>query len=110
MERWITDNDQSTGSIQVSLTAGNNEIVMPARSGALRRTQFTVTNVTVGASMHLNKGNQPASATVGLPMSTNQTYIEGDDGGYTCFQGAIQVYSDINATVQVTEMLESRYQ
>lgn len=107
MQPYLTSDMQASGSIQV--TVGTTSVpVVPARDGNMRRTQITITNETVGASMRVNKGTQAASATVGLPISTTQTYIEGDDGGYTCFQGQFNVRSDIVGTVTVTETLEPR--
>jgi hypothetical protein len=108
MNKFITAEDQIAGS--TSITVGTTSIsVLPARSGTLRRTQFSITNSTAGASMKVNKGTNPASATAGLPLAATQTMLEGDDGGYTCYQGELNVYSDVPGTVIITEMLESRF-
>jgi hypothetical protein len=59
--------------------------------------------------MRIMKGDNSATATLGIPLSTNQNYMESDDGGYTCYQGQFSVYSDIAGTISVTEMLVPRF-
>lgn len=108
MQPYITADNQIAGS-KVVTVGTDSVIVSPARSGTMRRTQISISNNTLGANLRIAKGVMPASATNGIPLSTQYaTYLEGDDGGYTCFQGDFHVYSDIAATVTVTETLEPR--
>jgi len=108
MEPWLTAEDQLSGASVVSNAGAVSVTVLPARTGNLRRSQIVITNLTVGASMTVLKNDSAATATLGIPISTKQSYIESDDGGFTCHQGAIQVYSDIASSIAVTESLVPR--
>lgn len=108
MQPYLTGDIQSAGSSTVTIAAGTSVQVSPSRDGALRRTQITITNNTTGSTIRVNKGIIAASATIGIPITVTQTYLEGDDGGYTCFQGGFNVYADVQATVTITETLEPR--
>lgn len=109
MEPWITEEQQNVGSNNVTNSGAVSIPIVLARSGNERRTSIIITNSTVGASMRIIKGDSAATATLGIPLSTGQNYMESDDGGYTCYQGQFNVYSDIAGTISVTEMLSPRY-
>jgi hypothetical protein len=87
-----------------SVTTGATSVqAVPSRSGNLRRTQIIITNTSAAAIVTIAKGDSAAVSSVGIRLNPGGIYGEADDGGYGCWQGAIQVISDVAGTVSVTE-------
>lgn len=101
MERELTAFEQfSTAYTQ---TVGATEIeVSPTRLGRSRRVQFILTNLSA-VTVTLTKGDSAAVANKGIILAQNQTYIESDDGGYNCWQGAFRVVASGAGTVSIVE-------
>lgn len=97
---------QGSSNRSVAITTTSSELA-PQVIGAVRRTQIIITN-TSGTTLTVNKNDtQAAVAGTGILLSQNQSYIESDDGGFRCWQGAWQAVGSANSTVSVVETFET---
>lgn len=83
--------------------------VLPERSGQMKRTQLIITANTVGVVVTIAKGDQPAVANYGIMLQPTGSFVEATDGGYICWQGAVQVIGSAAGTVSVVESFQSEY-
>jgi len=94
--------DQSVRNESVSVSATSTQIA-PKRPLNLRRTQVIIINTSAAAIVTIAKGEVSAVANNGIRLLPNGSYAEATDGGYTCWNGAIQAISDIAGTISITE-------
>jgi len=87
-----------------SVTTSTSEL-LPTRLGRSRRTQVIIQN-TSATVVTLFKGDDAAIANRGIRLSQNQQYIEADDAGYKCWQGAFQAIASAASTVVFVETTE----
>lgn len=80
-----------------AVTTSEAELV-PSRLGKTRRTQLIIQN-TSPTVVTITKGDDPAVANVGIRLTQNQTFIESDDAGFLCWQGAVHVVGSGASTV-----------
>jgi len=97
----ISRNDSSA----VSTTSA--EVMHQVPTG-MRRVQFAITNTSAAAICTVAKGDQAATAGSGFVLNPNGFVSEADDGGYRCWQGPIQVVSNVAGTVAIVETFEAR--
>lgn len=77
--------------------------------GKVRRTQLIITNLSAG-TLTINKNDtQAAVANQGIILAQNQTFIEADDAGYSCWQGAVQAVGSTTLSVSVVESFTVPY-
>jgi hypothetical protein len=101
MVEQINSND----SVSIDTTSIN---VLPARDGInFIRTQFSISNTSAAAVATVAVSEVAAVAGVGYPLQPKQAYLESSDSGFKCWQGPVQVVSDVAGTVAVTERLEA---
>lgn len=94
-------------SSQSSVTIGATSVqAVPDRSGILKRTQLIITNTSAAVVATITKGNVAAVAGTGIVLQANGTYVESTDGGYTCWQGAVQVVGSGAGTISVVESFD----
>lgn len=89
----------------VFVTSATSAQALPARFGALKRTQFIIIN-TSAAVATITKGDNPAIANQGIVLQQNAYYLEGTDGGFVCWQGAIQAIATGAGTLSVVETFQ----
>ena len=84
--------------------------ILPARSGALKRTQLIITSTSTGSIITIAKGNSPAISLQGITLRGDilQGYIESTDSGFTCWQGAIQAIADVAGNLSIVETFEEK--
>lgn len=92
-----------------TLTVGTSDVEISAtRLGKTRRTFFSIVPLTAGATITLTFGDSPAVANKGVVLSANQPYIETDDPGAPCYQGAIHAISSApGSSVAIVERFET---
>lgn len=78
--------------------------LLPTRLGRTRRTQFIVTNSSA-TTLTLSKG-ETVTAGQGLVLYQNQTYIESDDAGFDCWQGAVYAVASAATTAVAVEVFD----
>lgn len=98
---------QSSSQSSVTISATSVEAV-PVRAGILKRTQLIVTNTSAAAVATITKGNVVAVSGVGIQLQPNGTYVESTDGGYTCWQGPVQVVGTAAGTISVVESFDDQ--
>lgn len=91
---------QRNGS--ASPTTSSSEL-LTARIGAQKRTQLIITNTHATSVVTIAKGDAAAVAGQGIVLQPKQAYVESTDGGYECWQGAVQIIADAAATVAFSE-------
>lgn len=92
----------SNRSVAVTNTASTQ--VANETLTAVRRTQLIIQNTSTAQTITVTKGDQPAVAGAGIVLVSGQTFIEADDGGFRCWQGAVQAISATGAgTLSITE-------
>jgi hypothetical protein len=99
---WDDIDQNQSGTVSVSTTSVQ---LVPSRLGLHRRTQLIITN-TSPTTVTIVKGGADAVANIGIRLMQNQTYIESDDGGFRCWQGAIQAIASASSTVVFMETIE----
>jgi hypothetical protein len=101
------EGNQLTQNSSASISSTSLEI-MPACRGDLVRTMFIVTNTSAVAVATVTKGNTVAVADQGIRLAPGGTYIESNDGGFTCWQGSIQCVSDLAGTLAIVQTFVDR--
>ena len=104
MAKAINEYQASSGFSGTTTTSSLQ--LLAARSGNLIRTQLIITNTHGTAVLTLFKGESGAVAGAGILLQPLQTYIEASDGGYNCWQGALQGVSNINGSYAGMESFE----
>ena len=83
--------DQVITSIPV---VGDPSIQIDQNSTTQLRTQLIFINTSLTQKVALVRTGVPVFDLRGIILSPGQVYVEATDGGYLCYQGAIQVISD----------------
>ena len=97
----------SEGSRDVSLSTDTTSIpAMALCSGKVRRKQWSIQNTSAAAVVSIRRGDVAATAGEGLNLLPNGVTAESNDNGYVCWQGPIQVVSDVAGSVAVSEVFE----
>jgi hypothetical protein len=92
-------------SNQISKSVTTSQEIAPERAGYVKRTQLIITNSGANA-VTITKGNVAAIANIGIIIQPNGTYIEASDGGYLCWQGAVQAVSTAGTTLSIVESFQ----
>jgi hypothetical protein len=92
---------QSSANRSASITTTSSQICAET-IGKVKRVQLIITNISP-TTVTINKGDAAAIANQGIILSQNQTYIESDDGGFSCWQGAIQAIASANSNLSIVE-------
>lgn len=90
-------------TVSVSATAAE---LSATRLGRKRRTQIIIVPLTAGVTVTITKGDSTAVANAGIVLTANQAFVEADDGGFKCWQGAIQVVASGAGSVAINETFE----
>lgn len=98
------DIDQSAST--AASVGTSSTTVLPTRLGKPRRTQFIITNLSP-TTVYVTKGDAPAVSGTGVPLQQNQSWTESDDGGFKCFQGAVQALGSGASTVSIVETIDT---
>jgi hypothetical protein len=93
---------QGTSSGTFTIGATSVEVAKN-HTGILKRTQLIITNTSAAAIATIVKGDVAAVANAGVVLQPNGVYVESTDGGYTCWQGAVQVVGSAAGSVAVVE-------
>jgi hypothetical protein len=93
---------QSSSNRSVT-TSGTSTQAVTEVTGGMKRTQLIITNTSAAAVVTIAKGDTVAVAGVGIRLQPNSAYVEATDGGYVCWQGNVQVVSDVAGSVAVVE-------
>jgi len=104
-------NIQQSSNEEVSVTTTSAQAIKSTQmtmSGSYERTQIIITNTSSTAVITLNKSDYPAVANKGVILQPNQAYIEATDGGFTCWQGAIQAIGNASGTLSVVQTFRAR--
>jgi len=94
--------NQSSASSSISTSSTSVEIAKN-HSGVLKRTQLIIVNTSAAATLTITKGDTAAIAGAGIVLPPNGVYAESTDGGYLCWQGAIQAVSNVAGSVSIVE-------
>jgi hypothetical protein len=95
----------SEGSRDVSLSVDTTSIpAMNMVAGKVRRKQWSIQNTSAAAVVSIRRGDSEATAGEGLNLLPNGVTSESNDNGYKCWQGPIQIVSDVAGTVAVSEV------
>jgi hypothetical protein len=87
-------------SVKTVILTSTSQQVLPATTGGMRRTQLCIINQDGVDVVTIMKGITPAVSLAGWILPTKySSYLEADDGGYTCWQGAVQGIVATNNTV-----------
>jgi hypothetical protein len=105
MGKKVEWNDIDLSQSKTATVTTTSTELTPSRLGLSRRTQLIVTN-TSPTTLTLYKGASAAVAGRGILLSQNQTYIESDDSGFKCWQGAIWAVASASSTVTMVETTE----
>jgi hypothetical protein len=97
--RQMTRNDL----VSVSATTA---VICKEVVGNKKRTQVIITANTAGVTVTISKGETAAVATYGLPLQSGSSYVEATDGGFTCWQGAIQAVASGAGNVSIVETFD----
>ena len=93
---------QGTNDTQVTTSTTSIQAIGNAGATGLTRTQIIICNV--GASIvTIRRGETAAIQNQGIVLNPTQNYVEATDGGYTCYQGAVQVISNAAGSVAISE-------
>ena len=90
-------------SVSVSATSTT---AIPAVMGAMRRSQFIITNTSAAAVVTIAKGEVSATAGAGIRLSPGSSYLESTDSGFMCWQGAVQAVADAAGTIAVVQSFQ----
>lgn len=95
---------QATKNTSVSVSTSSAEALQNRADQAdTRRTMFSITALTGSVTVTVAKGDVPAVANQGIVLTQNQTYLESNDAGFPCWQGAVQVIASGSGTIAVSE-------
>ena len=98
---------QDSASTAPSITTTSSTILRD-RSGGLKRSQLVITNTSAATRITISKGDVVAVDGQGITLAAGASYYESTDGGYTCWQGAVQAVGNGNGTLAVVESFELR--
>lgn len=93
---------QASANISKNVSTTSSEI-MHRVGGKYRRTQMIISNTSAAAVITLRKGDDASVSGEGIQLLPNGTYAEATDGGYECWQGAVQAIGDIAGTLGIVE-------
>lgn len=98
---------QGSSNRNISLGATTSTEIIPAVSSQrVVRTQMIITNTSAAATVTIAKQSTAATANAGIPLLPNGTYLEATDGGYICYQGAVQAYGTVAGSVAIVESFD----
>jgi len=99
---------QGTINKTYACSATSGEALFDRSEQALgtRRTAFTIVPLSAGVTVTVALGDVPAVADAGIVLSANQPYSESSDGGFECWQGAVQIVASGAGNVAIRETLE----
>jgi len=106
MARVVTFEDIDQSASTAASVGTSSSTVLPTRLGKPRRTQFVLTNISP-TTVYVSKGEAPAVSGTGVPLQQNQSWSESDDGGFKCYQGAIQAIGSGASTVAIVETIDT---
>lgn len=90
-----------------SFTTGATSLLMVNDVPAgMKRTDLIVTNTSAAAVISMARGEAPAINGEGIRLSVNSGWSDSTDSGRKCWQGQIQIISDVAGTVSVSEGYE----
>lgn len=104
-------NEKLQGSNQFEITVNTPSIqILPRVSGSLIRTQLVIQNTsTASQTITIRKSDLPAVVNQGIVLIAGFSYVESTDGGYLCYQGAVQAISDAaSGNLSMTESFIER--
>jgi hypothetical protein len=103
----LNTKEQISAPTTATLSTSSLEI-LPALNGTKwRRVQMIIINTSAATNATIVKGSNPAIATQGIFLIPNGSYLEGTDGGFTCWQGAVQAVGSGAGTISIIETKEA---
>lgn len=99
-DKYYAAQTSSNSSVTISASSG---IVTSARTGSLVRQQLLIVNTSAAAVVTITKGDVAAISGSGIILQPNGAYIESTDGGFVCWQGAVQGIGTGAGSVSVVE-------
>ena len=94
--RVIQVGTQNTSFVTGATSA---QAVSDDRGGQLVRSSFVITNTSAAAVITVNKGDVAAVQGEGIRLNPSEKYGESTDSGFECWQGAVQIISDVAGTI-----------
>ncbi len=94
---------QGTANRLVTIGATSTEVVPAVSSSGMRRTQLIIVNSSAAANATIAKGEVSAVINQGILLLPNGSYVEATDGGYDCWQGAVQAIASAAGTLSIVE-------
>jgi len=104
-----TPPEQGSRNFQITVNDSSVQILAPI-TGELQRTQIILTNIsTTGQKITIAKQDNAATAYEGIVLNQGEHYVEASDGGYLCYQGAVQAIASAAAgSLAITESFVGR--
>ena len=95
-------------SLNESQTIDNHsDNVLPEMPIGHVRTQFIICNTSTTQKITIVKGKSSALVGKGIVLNPSGSYAESTDGGYKCYQGAIQAIADVDGgSISIVESQE----
>lgn len=101
------DKSQISAPLNATLSTTSLEILPQVSGTGYKRTQIIITNTTAGLVATIIKGSNSAVNGQGIILQPNGSYVEASDGGFTCWQGAVQGICTGAGTLSIVETKEA---